>query len=280
MRDDEVDQGRRRARSRHGVHRHAPLPALTTARTHRSSAAGDARRLERSIRRWLALPEIEDWWGPRTATEADVVIAMDSPHAICRDHRGCRSPVSRSDTVTPSTPPSGANNCRRIWRRAPGISTCSSPAASIAASVPARRRWRLLRDEVFSTTLAVAVAVFPALVNERAVRAYEKAGFRWKRVWNDPARRSGLVHDLRSGLSCALALLRRVLASLAPVQQPADDDHQCRTGDLDQAGRGRASTATACARARSWPAGTSAPARSARPRSSRAAPRRPRPGSG
>ena len=39
---------------------------------------------------------------------------------------------------------------------------------------------------MFATTLAVAVCVFPSVTNERAVRAYEKAGFRWKRIWNDP----------------------------------------------------------------------------------------------
>jgi aminoglycoside 6'-N-acetyltransferase len=43
-----------------------------------------------------------------------------------------------------------------------------------------------LKEEVFATTLAVAVCVFPSVRNERAVRAYEKAGFRWRRIWNDP----------------------------------------------------------------------------------------------
>jgi aminoglycoside 6'-N-acetyltransferase len=28
--------------------------------------------------------------------------------------------------------------------------------------------------------------VFPSVRNERAVRAYEKAGFRWQSVWDDP----------------------------------------------------------------------------------------------
>ena len=44
----------------------------------------------------------------------------------------------------------------------------------------------MLKEEVFASTLAVAVCVFPSVKNERAVRAYEKAGFRWKRIWNDP----------------------------------------------------------------------------------------------
>ena len=44
----------------------------------------------------------------------------------------------------------------------------------------------LLRDEVFGTTLAVAVCIFTAIGHERAVRACEKAGFRWRAVVRDP----------------------------------------------------------------------------------------------
>ena len=45
---------------------------------------------------------------------------------------------------------------------------------------------RILIDEVFSTTMALAVSVFVSIRNEAAVRIYEKAGFRWKRIWEDP----------------------------------------------------------------------------------------------
>jgi aminoglycoside 6'-N-acetyltransferase len=41
----------------------------------------------------------------------------------------------------------------------------------------------LLRSEVFSTTLAPAVCVYAPIRNEAAVRAYEKAGFRWQSLW-------------------------------------------------------------------------------------------------
>ncbi len=44
----------------------------------------------------------------------------------------------------------------------------------------------LLRDEVFQTTLAAGLAVRVAVVNERAVRAMERVGFRWHAVTNDP----------------------------------------------------------------------------------------------
>ena len=33
---------------------------------------------------------------------------------------------------------------------------------------------------------AECVIIFPSVKNERAVRAYEKAGFRWQSVWHDP----------------------------------------------------------------------------------------------
>ena len=49
-----------------------------------------------------------------------------------------------------------------------------------------RRAVELISDEVFSTTLAPAVSVFTSIRNERAVRAYEQAGFRWVRIHDDP----------------------------------------------------------------------------------------------
>ena len=55
---------------------------------------------------------------------------------------------------------------------------CSSGLEAIALAS--------LRDEVFSTTLATAVCVFTSINNEQAVRAYEKAGFEWRRIWHDP----------------------------------------------------------------------------------------------
>jgi RimJ/RimL family protein N-acetyltransferase len=40
--------------------------------------------------------------------------------------------------------------------------------------------------EVFATTLAVACCTFVSVKNEDFVRAYERAGFRWIRIWPDP----------------------------------------------------------------------------------------------
>ena len=45
---------------------------------------------------------------------------------------------------------------------------------------------RLLAEEVFATTFASCCCVFPSIRNETAVRAFEKAGFSWRRIWQDP----------------------------------------------------------------------------------------------
>ena len=43
----------------------------------------------------------------------------------------------------------------------------------------------LLREEVFATTLAAGLAVRVSIRNERAVRAIERAGFKWHAVMPD-----------------------------------------------------------------------------------------------
>ena len=42
-----------------------------------------------------------------------------------------------------------------------------------------------LTEEVFATTLAVACAALVSIRNEAGARAYERAGFRWQRIWRD-----------------------------------------------------------------------------------------------
>ena len=45
---------------------------------------------------------------------------------------------------------------------------------------------RLVADEVFQTTMALGLIVVVAIKHEAAVRAYERAGFKWVRVIDDP----------------------------------------------------------------------------------------------
>lgn len=135
------------------------------------------------IRRWLARPDIQEWWGPVSSTEAEVRIALMSAYAICRIIEAGGQPVGYAHAVDAS-----------IWGESlpedlePGTWDLDLFVAdeSHRGQGVGQAALGLLRDEVFSSTLAIAVCVFPSIKNERAVRAYEKAGFRWKRIWDDP----------------------------------------------------------------------------------------------
>jgi aminoglycoside 6'-N-acetyltransferase len=136
------------------------------------------------IWRWLARPDIEAWWGPKSQTGAEVALALDCPHAICRVIEADGEAIGYAHAIDAS-----------VWGDAlpeelePGtwdldLFIASESHRGKGAGAAALD---LLKREVFDTTLAVAVSVFPSIRNEQAVRAYEKAGFRWRRIWHDPA---------------------------------------------------------------------------------------------
>ena len=144
-----------------------------------ATLAGDWAR----IRAWLARPDIQRWWGPQASTEAEVLLALGSALAICRIIEADGEPIGYAHAVDAT-----------LWGDtlpddiAPGTWDLD---VFIAAE---RHRGKgageaalgLLKDEVFQSTLAIAVCVFASIENEAAVRAYERAGFRWQRVWRDP----------------------------------------------------------------------------------------------
>lgn len=153
-------------------------------------AGGGEVRLRRAVRAdwdlirgWLGRPDIEAWWGPRAATEAEVNIALGSAHAICRIIEADGVPVGYAHAVDatmwgeelPEDLEPGT------WDLDLFIASEEHRGRGVGQAALAQ-----LKDEVFETTLAAAVCVFPSIRNERAVRAYERAGFRWKRIWDDP----------------------------------------------------------------------------------------------
>lgn len=135
------------------------------------------------IRSWLARPDIQRWWGPQASAEAEVLMALDSTHAICRIIEVDGQPVGYGHAVDAT-----------LWGESlpDDLSPGTWDADVFIAAKGHRGRGigvvalQLLRDEVFATTLAVAVCVFASIESEAIVRAYEKAGFRWRRVWHDP----------------------------------------------------------------------------------------------
>ena len=136
------------------------------------------------IRRWLRQPEIERWLGPVTASEAEVIAALTTPSAIARIIEVDAAPVGYAHAIDAATwgadlpdgVPAGSWDLDLFIAEPAARGHGVGPAALDA-----------LRGEVFSTTLATAVTVFAPIANERAVRAYERAGFAWQRIWHDPA---------------------------------------------------------------------------------------------
>jgi RimJ/RimL family protein N-acetyltransferase len=136
------------------------------------------------IRRWLADPDIETWWGSRASAEAEIALAMESPSALCRIIEDTAQPVGYAHAVDaglwgetlPKEIPPGC------WDLDIFIGS-----ATHRAQDSGQRAIELLAREVFATTLAVACCIVISVKNEAAVRAYERTGFRWLSVWNDPA---------------------------------------------------------------------------------------------
>lgn len=160
--------------------REAPDPGTTGSVRLRPAAPRD-RDL---IRRWLARADIQDWWGPISQTDVEVTIALDSEHAICRIIESGGAAIGYAHAIDASV--WGAELPEDL---APGTWDLDLFIASEEhrGQGAGQVALALLKEEVFATTLAVGVCVFPSIKNERAVRAYEKAGFRWQRIWHDPA---------------------------------------------------------------------------------------------
>lgn len=136
------------------------------------------------IRRWLARDDIQDWWGPLASTEAEVNMALASAHAICRIIEADGVPVGYAHAVDATLWGENLPDSLKPGTWDLDLFIASEEHRGVGVGQVALA---LLKDEVFATTLAVAVCVFPSIKNERAVRAYEKAGFRWQSIFHDPS---------------------------------------------------------------------------------------------
>jgi aminoglycoside 6'-N-acetyltransferase len=134
------------------------------------------------IRRWLADPEIEAWWGNAASAEAEINLGMSSEAAICRIVECEGSSVGYAHALE-----IGLWAEERPVELAPGtwhigyfLSPGQHRGPDLGSAVLS-----LLAEEVFATTLAVACSGVVSVRNEAAARAYERAGFHWRRIWND-----------------------------------------------------------------------------------------------
>lgn len=135
------------------------------------------------IRRWLAMPEIQRWWGNLASAEAEIRLAFQSKAAITRLIMAGAEPIGYAHAIDAA-----------YWGSAlPDGMPAGTWDVDLFVAAPAHRgtgvgehTLQLLATEVFATTLAPALSVFVSVRNEVAVRAYEKAGFNWVKVWDDP----------------------------------------------------------------------------------------------
>jgi RimJ/RimL family protein N-acetyltransferase len=128
------------------------------------------------VRKWLRQPEIQAWWGGLAAAEAEIAIASDSTSALTRMIVAGGMPIGYGQALD-------ADLIRSS--RTESLPTGSYVISLFIADLAHRRRGAgeaalsALTTEVFSTTLAVACATVVPLRYEPAVRAAERAGYRW-----------------------------------------------------------------------------------------------------
>ena len=134
------------------------------------------------IRRWLADPEVHAWWGNRASAEAEISLALESESALCRMVEANRVAIGYAHALE-----IGLWTAERPSDLAPGtwhvgylLATGQHRDIGTGAAV-----LHLLSAEVFATTLAVACTSVVSVRNEAAARACERAGFRWRRIWQD-----------------------------------------------------------------------------------------------
>lgn len=136
-----------------------------------------------TLRDWLRMPDVKDWWGSASAAEAEIRTVLETNSAIARIIEAGNEPIGYAHAIDatywgtdlPDGMPPGT------WDV--DIFIASKQHRGNGAGP---RAMDLLAEEVFGSTLALAMSVFVSVKNERGIRAYEKSGFRWVRVWDDP----------------------------------------------------------------------------------------------
>jgi aminoglycoside 6'-N-acetyltransferase len=133
------------------------------------------------IRRWLADPDVQAWWGNAASAEAEITLAMDSEASVCRMIEVDGGAVGYGQAVEIG-----------LWGEA---HTPDLPAGTwdidLFVAPPEHRglagaALTQLAAEVFATRLAVGCCAVVSVRNETAARAYEAAGFHWTRIAPDP----------------------------------------------------------------------------------------------
>jgi len=134
------------------------------------------------INGWLRQPEVQRWWGSLATAQAEVMAAMRADMGLCSviecDHIAVGYAQALDTQPIASVPHALTAGTFRI------DAFIANPAYRKQGA--GQKAIQLVAAEVFATTLSPAVIVVAALKHEAAVRAYEKSGFHWVRVIDDP----------------------------------------------------------------------------------------------
>jgi len=135
------------------------------------------------LRRWLHDPAVLRWFGSSSSSEAGILLVLETPSALGRVIEVGGHAVGYAHAIDAA-----------CWGEVlPDVLPQWTWDVDLFIGEPEYRGRHvgeaalgLLADEVFSTTFAMALSVFVSVRNEAAVRAYERAGFKWVTVWEHP----------------------------------------------------------------------------------------------
>lgn len=136
------------------------------------------------VMQWLTQPEVHAFWGSPATAEAEVSLALQAPGAVCRMVAAGGSAIGYAHALDcvllggdhAAALPAGT------WDCAVFIASAAHRGRGIGAQA-----LRLLVEEVFGATLALACVIRVPVRSEAAVRAVEAAGFGWMRIAGDAA---------------------------------------------------------------------------------------------
>ncbi len=131
------------------------------------------------IEAWLRQPEVQRWWGSFSVAQAAVISALQEPMGLCSIILVNGVPAGYIQAQDGSQA-DGSPDLAGVYRLDAFIGEPRFRSQGIG-----RHALELAAEEVFHSTLAVAVVALVALRNEAAVRLYERAGLRWVRVIED-----------------------------------------------------------------------------------------------
>ena len=134
------------------------------------------------IHGWLRQGEVQRWWGSLAAAEAEVMAALRSDMGLCSiiEVDGVPAGYAQAQDAQPLCASVPLTLTAGMFRVDAFIGEPRFRGRGVAQAALA-----LVAAEVFATTLALGVIVVAPIKHEAAVRAYEKAGFKWVRVIDD-----------------------------------------------------------------------------------------------